>query len=98
MVLGVEIPVNLCYALVMKKVGHVTHYFGKIGVAIVKLSSPLKIGDRVKFDGHGAAFEQSVSSMQIEHADVEKAKKGDEVGMKVDQPVKEDTEVFFAEE
>lgn len=94
---GIEIIRNLCYSFVMKKVGQVTHYFGKIEVAIIKLSSPLKVGDRVKFDGHGTAFEQTVGSIQIEHESVEKAKKGDEVGMKVDKPAKEGTEVFFAE-
>ncbi len=80
----------------MKKVGTVTHYFGKIGVAILKLDEPLKVGDVLKFQGHGADFEQSVSSMQVDHAEVSEAKAGSQVGMKVDQPAKEGTEVFSA--
>lgn len=82
----------------MKKVGEVTHYYGKIGVAIVKLSASLKAGDRLQFKGHGADFVQAAESMQIKHEEVSSAKKGDEVGVKVDQAVKEGTEVFQAEE
>ena len=81
----------------MKKVGTVTHYFGKIGVAILKLDESLKVGDVLKFQGHGADFDQSVSSMQVDHAEVTEAKSGSQVGMKVDQPAKEGTEVFMAE-
>ncbi|MFH1473249.1 MAG: translation elongation factor-like protein [bacterium] len=77
----------------MKKVGKVTHYYGKIDVAILKLTTSLKVGDRIKFKGHGADFEQDVSSMQINHESVEKAKKGDDVGLRVSEPVKEGTDV-----
>ena len=80
----------------MKKVGTVTHYYGKIGVAILQLEVPLKVGDTLKFQGHGADFEQAVSQMQVDHADVPSAAAGSQVGMKVDQPVKEGTEVFLA--
>ena len=79
----------------MKKVGTVTHYFGKIGVAILLLDGPLKAGDTLKFQGHGAEFEQTVSQMQVDHADVPSAAAGSQVGLKVDQPVKEGTEVFL---
>ena len=81
----------------MKKVGTVTHYYGKIGVAIIKLSSTLKVGDRIKIE-NGAEFEQAVDSMQIEHAPVEEAKKGDVVGLKVGQKASEGATVYLAEE
>lgn len=77
----------------MKKVGKVTHYYDNIGVAIVELSAVLKVGDRIKFEGHGADFEQDVTSLQIEHKPVEKASKGEVVGLKVDLAVKEGTDV-----
>ncbi len=80
----------------MKKVGTVTHYYGKIGVAILQLEAPLKVGDTIKFQGHGADFEQAVGQMQVEHADVPEASAGSQVGMKVDQPVKEGAEAFLA--
>ena len=80
----------------MKKVGTVTHYYGKIGVAILKLEAPLKVGDTLKFQGHGAEFEQPVTQLQVDHADVPEAAKGDQVGLKVDQEVKEGVEAFKA--
>ncbi|MEK7186998.1 MAG: translation elongation factor-like protein [Patescibacteria group bacterium] len=79
----------------MKKVGKITHYYGKIGVATMKLASSLKMGDRVKFEGHGADFEQEITSMQIQHEGVDKAKKGDEIGLKVSEAVKEGTDVLL---
>lgn len=77
----------------MKKVGKVTHYYDNIGVAIVELESVLKVGDKVKFIGHGADFEQEVDSLQMNHQSVEKASAGEVVGLKTEQPVKEGTEV-----
>jgi translation elongation factor EF-1alpha len=76
-----------------KKVGKVTHYYDKLGVAVVELSSGLAVGDVVKVTGHGGEFEQKIDSMQVEHKQVEKAKKGDIVGMKVDKKVKEGDEL-----
>jgi len=77
----------------MKKVGKVTHFYDNIGVAIVELEDTLKVGDKVKFEGHGADFEQEVSSLQVNHEQVEKASSGDVVGMKTDQKVREGTAI-----
>ncbi|MBI3115528.1 MAG: hypothetical protein HYZ09_03505 [Candidatus Kerfeldbacteria bacterium] len=79
-----------------KPIGQVTHYFPKVGVAVVKLTAGLKVGDTVKLVGHGAEFEQTVTSMQVDHEPVEKGKKGHEVAIKVDQPVHEKAELFKA--
>ena len=75
--------------------GEITHYYDKIGVAVVTLSSgDLKVGDEVKLtDSAGEEFEQDIKSMQIEHAKIEIAKKGDEFGLKVDKPVKDKSDV-----
>jgi translation elongation factor EF-1alpha len=73
----------------MKQVGSVTHFYGKAGVAILLLEAPLKVGDRIKFEGHGADFEQSVESMQMDHESVSSAAAGQQIGIKVDQPVHE---------
>lgn len=72
-----------------KKIGKITHYFGKIGVGVVKLSAPLSVGDTIHIKGRTTDFNQEVSSMQIEHENVEKAKKGDSIGLKVDEEVRE---------
>ena len=71
------------------KVGKVTHFFDKICVAVIELTAPLKVGDRIKFDD----FEQTVDSMQIEHKQVRSAKKGQSIGLKTIQPVKKNSQV-----
>lgn len=74
------------------KVGTVTHYYDKIGVAVVDLTGNLHTGDRITFKG-SADFSQDVTSMQVEHEQVESAKKGDTIGLKTDQPVKPGDEI-----
>lgn len=79
----------------MFKVGKVIHYYDKIGVAIVELDGTLSVGDRIKFVRGGEdLFEQAVDSIQIEHEKKDSANKGDVVGLKADEAVKESTEVF----
>ena len=75
--------------------GEVTHYYDKIQVAVVKLvSGDLKVGDKVRLtDSAGEDVEQEIKSMQIEHAKIEIAKKGDEFGLKVDKSVKDKSAV-----
>ncbi|MDP2633114.1 MAG: EF-Tu/IF-2/RF-3 family GTPase [Candidatus Curtissbacteria bacterium] len=76
-----------------KKIGTVTHYYDKISVAVIKLASgSIKVGDEVKFGSkEDNEFTQKVTSMQIEHAEIDIAKKGDEFGLKVDKEVKAGT-------
>ena len=78
-----------------KLIGKITHYFNKISVAIVELSGVLKVGDRVHIKGNSTDFEQDISSIQIEHEDMKKAKKGDAIGVKVDEKVREGDEVYL---
>lgn len=77
-------------------IGKVIHYYEKIGVAIVRLSKKLAVGDKVKFVKGDTVFEQTVESMQIEHASLTEAKPGSEVGIKVDRSTREGTEVHSA--
>ncbi|OGM28258.1 hypothetical protein A2962_00010 [Candidatus Woesebacteria bacterium RIFCSPLOWO2_01_FULL_39_61] len=77
------------------KVGRVTHYYDKIGVAIIELDSDLGVGDRIKFSRGGEElFEQDVDSIQIEHEKKDKAGKGDVIGLKTTREVKEGAEVI----
>ncbi len=77
------------------KVGMVTHYYDKIEVAIVELTGTLSVGDKVKFVRGGEdLFEQVVDSIQIEHEKVDSAKKGEVVGLKTKELVKDGAEVF----
>lgn len=82
----------------MFKVGRVTHFYDKIGVAIVELDGTLSVGDKVKFVRGGEdLFEEVVESIQIEHKKVDSAGKGDVVGLKTNEMVKEGAEVFKAD-
>jgi len=77
------------------KIGKVTHYYDKIGVAIVELDANLTVGDKIKFTRGGEnLFEQAVKSIQVEHEKIEKAGKGDVVGLKTKEAVKEGAEVY----
>jgi len=78
----------------LKEVGTVTHYFTKIGVAIVELSDTLSVGDRILIQGPTTNLEQAVASMQIEHKNVPTAGKGKSIGLKVDQRVRETDRVY----
>lgn len=75
-------------------IGKVTHYFDKAMVIIVDLQKPIAVGDTIKIKRGDEEFEQKIESMQIDHAAVEKGKKGDELAIKVDQPTKEGAEVY----
>ncbi len=76
-------------------VGLMTHYFGKIEVGIVEITKgSLAAGDTIHIKGTSTDFEQTVDSMQVEHEQVEKAKKGDVIGLKVKDKVREGDEVY----
>lgn len=75
----------------MKEIGVVTHFFPNVSVVVINPSAPIKKGDMVKIcDKEGnVVVEQAVASMQIDHKDIDSAKKGEEFAMLVDAPVKE---------
>ena len=80
-----------------KKVGEVTHYWGKIAVAGIKLTGALSQGDTIRIKGATTDFEQTVGSMQIEHQDMETANKGQEVGLRVKDKVRRGDTVYKVE-
>lgn len=78
-----------------EEIGVVTHYFDRIEVGAIRLTGGgLRAGDTIHICGHSTDFRQIVDSMQIEHATVTEAKKGDEIGIKVDERVHEHDKVF----
>lgn len=78
----------------MKEVGTVTHYYTKIGVAVVSLTDMLSVGDRIFIRGATTNFEQNVESMQIERKNVNTAYSGQSIGLKVIQRVREGDKVY----
>jgi putative protease len=77
------------------KVGTVAHYFGKIGVAVVEVTAPLKVGDRITVRGLKTSLDQTVESMEVNHKSVTTAKKGDSIGLKVNGYVREGDAVYI---
>lgn len=75
-------------------VGKVTHYFDRIGVAVLALTDTVRVGDTIHFRGHSTDFEQKVDSLQIEHKNVEEAKPGQDVALKTTQKVHPNDGVF----
>lgn len=72
------------------KVGEVFHFFGKIGVAAIRLTDgPLAKGDTIQVQGPSTNLTQVVEAMQIEHASVDRAEKGQEVGVKLKDRARE---------
>jgi len=77
-----------------KLIGKVAHYFSNLGVAIIELEDALKVGDKIRIKGGSTDFEQEVESMEVEHQKVQEAKKGDAIGLKVSEKVREDNQVY----
>jgi putative protease len=85
-------------AKALKSLGIVDHYFDHISVAAIKVKAPFKVGDIVRIKGHTTDFVQKIDSMQIEHQAVAKVKKGDDVGIKVKEKVRQHDAVYPAKE
>jgi phage terminase small subunit len=77
-----------------QEIGVVDHFFGKISVGMIKLSSALKVGDTIHIKGKQTDFSQEVESMRIEFDNVSEAKEGDKVGIKVGQPLHANDKVY----
>jgi len=79
-----------------KYIGKIVNYFSNLGVAVIKIEEgELKIGDKIRIlGGQETNFEQTVDSMQVDRQNVEVAKVGDEIGMKVSQKVRDSYRVY----
>jgi len=77
-----------------KLIGTISHFYPKINVAVIDLSDALKVGDKILIERHEDAFEQVVSSMEIEHKKVQIAKKGQSIGLQVMGKTKEGAKVY----
>ncbi len=79
-----------------KQIGEITHYFSHLGVGIFKFNRAVKVGEKIHIKGATSDFIQAISSMQYDHKDIEAAKKGQEVGIKIDEKVREGDKVYEA--
>ena len=78
-----------------QEIGYVSKYFGQISVAAIEITAgKISVGDTIHIKGHTTDLNDEIKSMQIEHDDVENAKKGDSIGIKVTDKVRRKDKVF----
>lgn len=77
-----------------KQIGTITHYFTNIGVGVIALSDTIKVGDKIEIQGATTSIQQPVESMQINKKNVQSAGKGQEIGIKLADRVREGDKVF----
>ena len=63
-------------------------------VGVVKMSNALSVGDNIRIVGGETDFDQSVQSMEVDNKKIDKAKKGDVVGLKFSQKVRKGYKVY----
>ena len=80
-----------------KEIGKISSFFSHVSVAAIKLTSKLKVGDKIHIKGNTTDFEDTITSMQIEKKEVKKAGKGDHIGIKVPEKVRPNDVVFLIE-
>jgi hypothetical protein len=79
-----------------ERIGVVTHYYGHLSVAVVKLEpgTTLRVGDNIHVKGHTTDFSQPVESLQVAHAPVSEVSPNDDFGLKVKDHVREHDVVY----
>ena len=78
----------------LREVGKVTHFFGRINVAVISLKDTISMGDQISIMGPSTDIEQTVDSMEINHTIVKRATAGQNIGMKVKGQVRENDTVY----
>ena len=81
-----------------KKIGKITHYYNRIGVAVLALDEELKLGDKVTILGRTTEFTQTVNSMELDHKLIRTAGPGMEVALKVIERTRVGDEIYLETE
>jgi translation elongation factor EF-1alpha len=77
-----------------EEIGKVMDFFARPVVAGIDMTGSLKVGDTIHIKGHTTDIEMVVASMQIDNNNVTEAKKGDSVGIKVPDRVRDGDTVY----
>jgi len=77
-----------------KPIGIISHWYGNINVAVIKLSGALAVGDKIKIKKGDVEFEELVESMQLNHEAIKSGKKGQEIAIKLAGFTKEGAEIY----
>jgi selenocysteine-specific translation elongation factor len=75
-------------------IGTISEFFARPVVAGINLTGTMKIGDKIKVKGHTTDLDFLVSSIQIDNVNVQEAKAGDAVGIKVPDRVRKGDTVY----
>ncbi len=76
------------------EIGKVINYFSKINVAVIELSLPLSVGDRILIKGPSTDFEQIVESIQVDRKSIQRAEGGTSIGLKLSQRARRKDAVY----
>jgi len=76
------------------QIGQITHFYNGISVAVLSLTDTLGLGDKIHIFGHNTDFIQNVTSMEIDHKKVDSVGPGDEVALKVSEPVRKGDAIY----
>ena len=76
------------------EVGLISDFFSRPVVAAVDLSAEINVGDKLHIKGHTTDLELVVQSMQINNRNVDSAKAGDSVGVRVTEKVRHGDKVY----
>ncbi len=80
------------------RVGKVTHYFDRISVAVLELYGEVNVGETIHIHGRTTDITQRIASLEIEHQKIQSARPGDEVALKVIEPVREGDIIYRVSE
>ena len=75
-------------------IGKVTDFFARPVVAGIELTGTIKVGDKIHIKGHTTDMELTVDSMQVNNINVEEAKAGDNIGIKVSDRVRRGDTIY----
>ena len=75
-------------------VGKVSDFFARPVVAGIELTAPVKVDDKIHIKGHTTDMEFVIESMQIDNVNVQQAKAGDAIGIKVEERVRRGDTVY----
>ena len=78
----------------LRKVGRVSHFFGRINVAVIEVTDTISVGDQILIKGPTTDLKQTIDSMEIEHEKVKQVEAGHSIGMKVNGRVRENDIVY----
>jgi putative protease len=76
------------------QIGKITHYYSHLNVAVLQLTDRLKLGETIHIFGHTTDLVQKVTSMEVDHRRVVVVEPGENVAVKVIEPVRVHDEIY----